>query len=617
MRFRLVRSTIVGLLVGTRAFAQAPASATPARTPDGSAVFAQACASCHLQPAPDSRAPAREVLGQLAPETILTALTTGNMFRQGSALSDAERRAVAGFLAGRAVGTAAAFPAEGRCTAAPRALQARDVENGWNGWGVNAANARALTLAQGGLSAPMVPRLRLKWAFGFAGVSSARSQPAVMGGRVFVGSESGDLFSLDAKTGCTQWTFHAQAGIRTAPSVGPYRAGGRSGMAVYIADGGATAYAVDAQTGALIWARKVDDHPYAKSTGSLTVHGGRVYVPVAGVGEEGQGGTARYRCCTFRGSVSSLDANTGAVVWKAWTIDEPKPRGTNKDGVALFGPAGGGVWSAPTVDAKRRLVYVATGNGYAEPAQPTTDAVLAFDMATGALRWSAQPTPAEVWTGGCRAQNPDNPNCPATLGPDFDFSASPMLVTRADKRELLVIQQKSGMVYAFDPDKRGEKVWEYRASNGAAMGGQWGGASDGRYAYFGVNGNGQGQPPGGVRAVRLDTGQELWSKPPNDRLCGTERGCSAAQGAAATAIPGIVFVGSMDGGLRAYASDDGAMVWQFDTNKEFQTVNGVKAKGGAMDGPGAAVGGGMLFINSGYVSLIGRPGNVLLAFGVD
>ena len=133
----------------------------------------------------------------------------------------------------------------------------------------------------------MVSRLTLKWAFGFPGVSSARSQPSVLGRRLFVASESGDVFALDARTGCTYWSYHAKAGIRTATSVGPYkRADGTSGYAVYVADGSATAYAIDAETGREIWSRRVDDHPYAKSTGSLTVHDCRVYVPAAGVGEE-------------------------------------------------------------------------------------------------------------------------------------------------------------------------------------------------------------------------------------------------------------------------------------------------------------------------------------------
>jgi polyvinyl alcohol dehydrogenase (cytochrome) len=600
-------------------FVTAGALVAPASAQEGAAVFEKACANCHANPAADSRAPNRGALAQLAPETILTALTTGNMFRQGAALTDADRRAVAAFLAGRPVGTAAPLPTLGRCTTAPAALRARDLQSGWNGWGNGITNTRYAPAATGGVTAPMLPRMKLKWAFGFPGVSSARSQPAVLGNRVFVGSESGDIFALDAKTGCTHWSYHAQAGIRTALSIGPYKpANGPAGFAVFFADGTASAYAVDATTGKEIWTRKVDPHPYAKATGSVTVHDGRVYVPLAGVGEEGQGGGGSYECCTFRGSVTALNANTGAVIWKSYTIaEEPKVRGQNPRGITAWGPSGGGIWAAPTVDVKRKAIYVATGNGYTEPAVLTTDAVLAFDMNTGKLLWSQQPLANDIWVGGCRPTNPpDNPNCPEKLGPDLDFSASPMLVKKPNGQDIILIQQKSGMVYAFDPDKKGEKVWEYRSSPGGGMGGQWGGAADDRQAYFSVNGT-AGKTPGGIRAVRIDTGAEVWSKEASERLCGTERGCSQAQGAAVSALPGIVLSGSMDGGLRAYAADDGTLVWSFDTNKEFETVNGVKARGGAMDGPGAAVANGMIFINSGYVSLIGRPGNVLLAFGVD
>ncbi len=585
-----------------------------AQTPDGAEVYERVCAMCHTNPGPDSRAMNRETLGNFAPETILTALTTGNMFRQGSGLTDAERRAVAAFVAGRPVGTPAPPSTVGQCTSTPSALTAADLAQGWNGWGVDARNLRYVTAERGGLTPPQVPQLKLKWAFGFPGVSSARAQPSVLGGRVFVASEGGDVFALDAETGCTYWRFHAEAGIRTAVSLGPYSANGRSGFAVYFSDGSATAYAVDAQTGAGIWSRRVDDHPYAKSTGSVTVHGGRVYVPTAGVGEEGQGGSATYACCTFRGSVTALDASTGAVVWKSYTLPEPMPRGTSTQGQPLWGPAGGGVWAAPTVDETRRAIYVATGNGYAAPVQKTTDAVLALDMDTGAIRWSFQPTQNDIWTGGCQAKNNGNPNCPEALGPDYDFSMSPILARRSNGEDIVIVLQKSGMAYAVDPDD-GAKVWEYRTSAGSSMGGQWGGAADATQVYFGVNGG--FTVPGGMRAASIDTGEEVWSKPAEPLLCEGERGCSAAQGAAVTAIPGVVFSGSMDGGLRAYAADDGTVLWSFDTNREFDTVNGVPANGGAMDGPGPVVAGGMVFVNSGYISLIGRPGNVLLAFGVE
>jgi polyvinyl alcohol dehydrogenase (cytochrome) len=609
MRFRLL---IVATLVvlPSLAFAQAP--------PDGAAVFQKACASCHAQGAADPRAPTREVLAQSAPEAILTALTTGNMFRQGSTLTDAERRAVAAFLAGRALGEAPPLSTTGRCTSKPAAIPAAAIASGWNGWGGGITNTRYQTADRGGLTAVAVPTLKLKWAFGFPGSNSARAQPAVAGGRLFVGSESGGVYALDAKTGCTHWMYQAQHGIRTAITIGPYKNGNAAGTAIFFADGGAVAYAVDAATGRPIWTRKVDDHTYATSTGAPTLYDGRLYVTAAGLGEEGTGGSAHYPCCTFRGSVSALDASTGRVIWKSYTIpEEPKPRAKNTQGVQTWGPAGGGIWSAPTIDAQRRAIYVTTGNNYAEPAQPTTDAVLALDLETGRIRWSFQPTANDVWAGGCGRQNtPENPNCPATLGPDHDFSISPVLAKRSTGQDIVIVQQKSGMAYALDPDRQGALVWQYKTSDGSALGGQWGAAVDDTQVYFGVNGT-LSKTPGGMRAVKIDTGQEVWSKPPPDRLCGNARGCSAAQGAAVTTIPGVVFSPSMDGGVRAYASDDGTIVWTFDTNRDFDTVNGVKAKGGAIDGAGVVVEDGMIYFTSGYVSLIGRPGNVLLAFGVD
>ena len=602
------------LLAFAIVFASAAASAQTA--PDGAAVFQKACASCHLQPAAGSRAPGRDVLGTIAPEAILTALTTGNMFRQGSELTDAERRAVAGFLAGRAVGTAAAAPLVGNCTAKPAALRASDLDAGWNGWGAGTANTRYRNAALGGITAADVPKLKLKWAVGFAGVNSARAQPAVAGGRVFVGSESGDVLALNARTGCTYWRYHAKAGIRSAVSVGPYKRAGQSGYAVYFADGSATAYAVDADSGRELWSRKLDEHTYATATGSPTLYNGRLYVPLAAVGEEGQGGRVGYECCTFRGSITALDANTGTVVWKSYTIpDAPSPRGRNVEGKTVWGPSGAGVWGAPTIDPARGAIYITTGNNYSGPVTPTSDAVIAMDIETGRHRWVFQPTANDVWAGGCQRTNPPGGNCPEVQGPDHDFSISPVLTRTAAGRDLVIVQQKSGMAYALDPDK-GTKVWEYRTSQGSGLGGQWGAAADATQAYFGVNGT-MSMNPGGVHAVKVDTGEPVWAAPPPTQLCAGVRGCSAAQGAAVTAIPGVVFAGSMDGGVRAYASDSGAIIWTFDTNRDFETVNGVPAKGGAMDGPGPVVAGGMVYVLSGYVSLIGRPGNVLLAFGVE
>jgi polyvinyl alcohol dehydrogenase (cytochrome) len=603
-----MRSSFAALVIACFVLAAGQAFAQAA--PDGAAVYQKACASCHQAPAAGSRAPTREVLAAVAPEAIMTALTTGNMFRQGSELTDAERRAVAGFLAGRPVGTAAPAPIVGRCAAAPPALRAADLESGWNGWGGGAANTRFKPAAQS-VRAADVPRLKLKWAIGFAGVNSARAQPAVVGDRVYVGSESGDVLALNAKTGCTFWQYHAKAGIRSAVSVGPYKAGGANGFAVYFADVNATAYAVDANTGKELWSRKLEDHIYAGATGSPTLYNGRLYVPLAAVGEEGQGGRVGYECCTFRGSITALDANTGAVIWKSYTIaDAPAPRGKNAEGRTVWGPSGAGVWGAPTIDPARRAIYITTGNNYSDPATSTSDAVIAMDLESGKHRWVFQPTPNDTWAGGCKGKSAPGGNCPEVQGPDHDFSISPVLTRTAAGRDLVIVQQKSGMAYALDPDK-GTKVWEYKTSGGSGLGGQWGAAADATQAYFGV------RTPGGVHAVKVDTGAPAWATPPPPMLCAGARGCGASQGAAVTATPGIVFAGSMDGGVRAYSAETGAIVWTFDTNREFETVNGVPAKGGAMDGPGPVVSGGMVYVLSGYVSLIGRPGNVLLAFGID
>ena len=601
------------------AFSLLVSASAAAQTPAGQAIYDKSCASCHQQPGADSRAPNREGLRQFSPESILTALTTGNMYRQGYDLSDADKKSVAEFLAGRALGSPTPIAESARCTTPVPAMSDPAKGSSWNGWGGTLSNTRYVPVDKGGISAPLVPRLKLKWAFGLPGVTAARAQPVVAGGRVFISSESGDVFALSAKTGCIYWSYHAQSGIRAAATIGQYRTStGGNGWALYVADGAANAYGIDTQTGRQIWMKKIDEHPGARATGSPVYYNGRVYVPLAGLNEEGQGSRVTYECCTFRGSVTALDASTGAQIWKTYTIaEEPKKRGVTKEGVQAWGPSGAGIWSAPTIDARRRVLYVATGNGYSDPPQPTSDAVMALDLDKGTIKWFIAPGITEVWMMGCKPENTDNnPRCPAKEGPDHDFSASPMLTKTSAGKDILLIQSKSGMAYGLDPDKNGAKVWEYKTSGGSGLGGQWGGAVDGKLAYFGVNGTLSGSP-GGMRAVKIDTGEEVWSKQPEPKLCGTERGCSAAQGAALTAVPGIVFSGSGDGGIRAYASDDGTIVWSFDTNKEFKTVNGVKANGAAMDGPGAAVSDGMLYINSGYGGLVGRPGNVLLAFGVD
>lgn len=593
----------------------APAAAQPAAAPaapaDGGAVFKRVCASCHQ--AGQTTVPPPEVLRALTPEAIVNSLVNGKMAAQGAGLSAAEHSAVAQFLTGRAPAAVATAPAVTRCkattpTAAPVAGQA------WTSWGADAANTRFVP--KGGLTAADLPRLKLKWAFAYTGATSSRVQPALAGDKLFVASDNAELHALDPKTGCAYWTFKAESGIRSALTIGPYKSAGRAGFAVFFGDQKASAYAVDTVTGQQVWKRRVDEHAAAAITGALTIEGARVFVPVQGLNEEGTGGRGSTPCCTFRGSLSALDANTGDVIWKTYMIEESKSRGRNtRSGQEAFGPAGGAIWAAPTVDVKRRSVYVATGNGYADPPQPMTDAIVAMDMDSGKVKWVYQATANDNWLGGCGARGGGNPGCPEQMGPDHDFSAAPLLAT-AGGRQLVIVPQKSGMAWAVDPDK-GTLVWQYRFGQGSGLGGVWGASSDGTNVYFGV-GDGQTPNPGGVRAVKIATGEPVWSAaPPNPRLCASTPRCNAAQGAAVTSIPGAVLAGSHDGGIRGYSSEDGRVLWEFNTNGQFDAVNGGKATGASIDGSPLVVGGGMIFANSGYGGIAARPGNALLAFGVD
>ena len=612
MAFRPKPASLVPVALILWAAAPQPALAQAGQlgAATGRALVERHCASCHA--GDDPRVPTLAELRQRTPQAILTALTAGAMREQGSALTEAERLTVAEFLAGRVVGRADP-PATARCATPPAFDTASRAQ--WAGWSPDTANTRFQPAAPAGLTAADVPRLRLKWAFGFADATAARAQPTIGGGRVFVGSPSGLVYALDAKSGCTIWAFQASSAVRSGLAIGAQPGGG---TVAYFGDGRANVYAIDAADGSLLWSRSVDDHPMAHVTAAPTLFENRLYVTLASF-EEGQGGNPAYECCTFRGSVVALDAGSGAVAWKTYTIaEEPKAIGRNAAGTPRFGPSGAGIWSSATVDPKRRLVYAATGNQYTEPQHRTSDAVIAFAMESGRIEWTAQMTENDVFVVGCGAK--PGPNCPSPqiLGPDFDFGNAPMLVTRQDGRDLIVIGQKSGIGWALDPANKGAIVWSYRAGRGSALGGmEFGSAVDAERAYFPVA-DGTGPQAGELHAVNLQTGARAWMAPPQPLLCGQRaRGCSPGILAAITVIPGVVFAGAMDGGFRAYSTRDGSILWSFDTNREFETVNGVAAKGASINGPGPTVAGGMVYVNSGYGALGGRPGNVLLAFGVD
>ncbi|MFN7915012.1 MAG: PQQ-binding-like beta-propeller repeat protein [Vicinamibacterales bacterium] len=580
-----------------------------AQSPDGAGIFRANCATCHDGSAA-SRAPGPEQLKDRTPESIIAALTGGAMRYQGLSLSGAERRAVAEFLTGKTVGADVKVdPNIGRCVNPPAFTSLGNGPN-WNGWSADLANTHAVSAKVGGLTAAQLPKLTLKWALGLPEATSAWAQPTVVNGRVFVGSQNGTVFSLDAKSGCVVWTYVAKGGVRGSVVVGP-RPGASGTLNAYFIDQKGYGYAVDASTGAEVWVSQVDAHPLVRLTGSPALYGNRLFVPTSSYEEVGK--SATYNCCTFRGAVVAIDVANGKTVWRAYPIpEEPRLMGKRPDGGESWGPSGGAIWSAPTIDPKRSLIYVGVGNTYSgSGSQPGTDAIVAFDLKTGATKWTRQLELADVY--GCRN---GEPNCGTKQGPDYDFGASPALAALPGGKEILVVGQKSGMAFGLEPDT-GKVVWEYRAGQGGSLGGiEWGVATDATYAYLPVADQNR-QNPGGLHAVKLATGERVWFTPhPEPLLCGQKsRLCNPAQSAAVTAIPGAVLSGSFDGGLRAYSTQDGSILWQYDTNREYLTVNGVRARGASLNGPAPVVIGGMMFVNSGDYRA--RPGNVLLAFGID
>ena len=500
----------------------------------------------------------------------------------------------------------------------------------WNGWGRDIENTRYQP--EPALRATDVPKLGLKWSFGFEG-SAVAGQPTVVDGRLFVLSAAGRVYSLDARTGCAYWTYDAAAGTHSAIFIGELgpshhalppperpakhavrfnsrsrsksKAAGthtrhqltnahlevfKAPSAAFFGDDTGAIYALDAQKGTLLWKTQVETHPLARISGAPALFHDRLYV-VVGSSEQSAAQSSTYACCSFRGSVAALDMLTGRVLWKTYMApEEPKPS------------AGAAITAAPTIDAKRNLLYVGTGGALTSVAQKHTDAVLALDLTDGQVRWARQFARHEA-TGAA------------------DFASSPILRTLADGRQVVLAGQKSGIVYALDPDHGGELLWQTKALEGGVPRGiEWGPAADHRSLYVALSGL-AAEPEntsGAIEAIDMKNGVRRWyTASPTPACAWGPEACSHAGAQAVTVIPGVAFSGSMDGHLRAYSTIDGKIVWDTDTAKDYLTVNGVKASGGSLDQGGATIVNGVLYINSGYGQRSGQPGNVLLAFSVD
>lgn len=523
-------------------------------------------------------------------------------------LTEEQITRVAESMSGRLMGTEAKGDAASMPNQCKNNPPMHDAAAGsvWNGWGGTPGNTRFKSQSEAGLKVKDIPRLKLKWAFGFDQGMSSFGQPALVSGRVFVGSDTGYVYSLDAESGCVYWSFKPVSNVRNAINIGPVSGYAGTKYAAYFGDLRANVYAVDAQTGKLLWSTPVDDHYTSRVTSAPALYQGRLYVPISSW-EEASARTLDYPCCSFRGSIVAMNANDGKIIWKTYAIpDQPKPVKKNSKGTQLWAPAGAAVWNTPVVDAKRQAIYFGTGDAYTYPAAPTSDAIMALDMNTGKNLWTYQVHPDDAYLVGCQFDKTEN--CPEQVGVDWDIPAPPILQTMKDGQDVLIVCTKPGDVLSLNPDKNGALNWRVNVvkdNNSRGYGGmRWGGATDHEKVYFGLI-------SGGLVAITLATGAVEWySLLPRE-------GERVSHDSAVTLLEDAAIVGDMNGMVSAVSTATGKKLWEFDSARDFTTVNGVTAKGGSISGLGPIVSNGMLLVNSGYMIIMGKPGNVLLAFSIS
>ena len=487
----------------------------------------------------------------------------------------------------------------------------------WNGWGRDLQNSRYQP--EPALRAIDVPKLALKWAYGLS-PAAHYGQPTVVGGRLFVTSSSGRVYSLDSTTGCTNWIFDAAADAGTSIVVGALghpkvveRRARRSWRrkwrrrwhryayrwrtnahievieppsAVFFGDHQGNVYALDAEKGGLLWKTPIGSAAAARVTGPPTLYGDRLYVPLA-TEEPPAAPNPATACCVLHYSVAALDIATGALLWRT---EIPGAQSVAPPAALASMPVGG----APTVDPKRGVIYLAAAS---------SAAIVALNLDDGKQRWLR----ALAGSGPARTQRV--------------FGNSPILQTLANGRQVLLTGEQGGVVFSLDPDRDGALLWRTRVLRGGVGGGvEWSPAADHRKVYVAVADPAPGarDDRGALAALDIASGEMRWIMPsPSPKCASVDPACARNHAQAVTVMPGIVFCGSIDGHLRAYSTIDGLQVWDFDTEREFTTVNGLPARGSTLGGGGATIVGGMVYINSGNDTEKGGPGNVLLAFSVD
>lgn len=582
--------------------------------------YQQHCAQCHEGGVP--RAPHSVVFQMIGTRALLKSMIDGGMALQAEPMTEDEIVQLAEYLGGSSLESVSAQPVLA-CEEGSTRSDIAQIQ-GVADWGFSPENTRFIPAGAAGLDSSDVPRLELKWAFAYPGATRARSQPIVMGNTVYVGSQDGTIYALDLESGCARWTFDADAEVRSGLTIESARTvNGDSRPHAFFGDFRGNVYALDAGSGELVWKSKLEDHHNVTITGSPKLHKDALYVPMSS-SEWASAADPAYECCTFRGGVAAFDRADGHMLWKSYTIlQEPEPTGTeNNQGTATWGPAGAPIWGSLTIDEKRGVLYAPTGQGYTSPAVATSDSIIAFNLESGNIEWVYQATQGDAWNMSCFIG--EAANCPEEDGPDYDFGAPPILLKLPTGRDILLAGQKSGFVHALDPDRNGKLIWKKRIGLGGFAGGvHWGMAAHGEFLYapnadtnFIDKWHGERTP--GLYALKAESGEQVWFTPAPE-VCAEEEkpACDPGLSASITAIPGVVFAGGFDGRLRAYDSATGAIIWDFNTAREFRTLSGEIARGGSIESDGPVIARGHVLVNSGYLFGGRMGGNVLLAFTVD
>ena len=584
----------------------------------GRELYVLNCAECHQGGYP--KAPHKDFLGKLPPDSIMTALTSGSMSRYAENLSSSELRSLTEYLLGQRIDAHQTIPAIPMCGIDRARFDVSRIPAASN-WGYETSRF----VEESGLDRNDVSALSLKWAVAFPGASRARSLPVVAYGAVYVGSQDGTIYALDLETGCVRWKNRVSAEVRTGLVVERMNPDSGDNPRAFFGDLIGRIHAIDAFSGRLLWSVHADIHSGATITGNPIIEGHKLFVPVSSL-EVLTAADPNYSCCTFRGSIIAIDIDTGRVAWRHYTIPEPPVhRAKSAAGVAMLGPSGAAVWGSPTIDRANGVIYHGSSENYSSPADENSDAVFAVDISTGERLWRTQLLAGDAWNGGCYFGGSEHPNCPSEKGPDFDIAAPPLLIQLQAEKNILVVGQKSGVVHGLDPSQKGAILWQKRVGTGGVYGGvHFGMANEGSRVYVpimdilvdSVGDTFPGKKFSGIHAIDAATGELLWSQLPSAQ-CDQKKNCHAGISAAVTAIPGIVFAGHVDGMLRAYNGDDGKILWEIDTAQDFETLNGVIAHGGSISGSGPAVGDGHLLVNSGYDFGDLMPGNLLMSFTTD